>query len=405
MAARFWVLGSGLWTNADTTHWSASSGGAGGASVPTASDNVYFDSASNLSGYTIGGSGAGLVCNNLSIANPDTGQLVWNGGTITVSGNIDFRSTFEVLTRSSITFNSTSANTITTKAIPFFSTITFNGVGGSWTLADALAGSGAITVTNGSFDTNDQDLTIFSLSSSNSNVRSISLGSSFVTITGNGTCLNFSSTLTFNAGTSTLKFTSTTGSFTFNGGGQTFYNVWISRGASAAALTITGSNTYNDFKDNGTAAHNLQFQNTQTFRNFHVSGTPGNLITLTGAAGTFNQIKIGGGFVSVDYLDIRRTIATPTNTWYAGTHSTNNQLNFSPNGSGWFFSLPYGYVNIAKPTDATYTYVNTAKPSYDESAISYDDADVFYDGFDSAAYTKIPKPTGTPYTKVPKPTT
>lgn len=54
MASRYWVGGSGLWNSTDTSHWSATSGGAGGASVPGASDHVTFDN----------NSGAGAVVNN-----------------------------------------------------------------------------------------------------------------------------------------------------------------------------------------------------------------------------------------------------------------------------------------------------------------------------------------------------
>jgi len=33
MAVRYWVGGTGNWDNSDTTHWSATTGGAGGSSV------------------------------------------------------------------------------------------------------------------------------------------------------------------------------------------------------------------------------------------------------------------------------------------------------------------------------------------------------------------------------------
>lgn len=46
MASRFWVGGTGAWDNATTTHWSATSGGAGGASVPGSGDTVTFDASS-----------------------------------------------------------------------------------------------------------------------------------------------------------------------------------------------------------------------------------------------------------------------------------------------------------------------------------------------------------------------
>ena len=37
----FWVGNSGNWN--DNSHWSFSSGGNGGAGIPTANDDVYFD--------------------------------------------------------------------------------------------------------------------------------------------------------------------------------------------------------------------------------------------------------------------------------------------------------------------------------------------------------------------------
>lgn len=46
MADRFWVGGNGNWDASTTTHWSATPGGAGGASVPTISDDVYLQQSS-----------------------------------------------------------------------------------------------------------------------------------------------------------------------------------------------------------------------------------------------------------------------------------------------------------------------------------------------------------------------
>ncbi|MBO9634842.1 MAG: T9SS type A sorting domain-containing protein [Chitinophagaceae bacterium] len=46
--ARYWVGGSGDWN--DPAHWSATSGGAGGACVPSVNNDVYFDAASFTSG-------------------------------------------------------------------------------------------------------------------------------------------------------------------------------------------------------------------------------------------------------------------------------------------------------------------------------------------------------------------
>ncbi len=52
MANRYWVGDGGNWH--DTAHWSSSSGGSGGSSVPGASDNAFFDANSfSSSGQTV----------------------------------------------------------------------------------------------------------------------------------------------------------------------------------------------------------------------------------------------------------------------------------------------------------------------------------------------------------------
>lgn len=53
MADRYWVGGAGNWTSTNTANWSTTSGGAGGATVPTSIDNVFFDDNSGVAGSTI----------------------------------------------------------------------------------------------------------------------------------------------------------------------------------------------------------------------------------------------------------------------------------------------------------------------------------------------------------------
>lgn len=57
MAARFWVGGTGTWDASTTTNWAASSGGAGGETVPGSGDTVTFD----------GSSGGGTVTVNTTV--------------------------------------------------------------------------------------------------------------------------------------------------------------------------------------------------------------------------------------------------------------------------------------------------------------------------------------------------
>lgn len=48
MANRYWVGGTGTWTSTSTANWAATSGGAAGASAPTAIDDVIFDAGSSI---------------------------------------------------------------------------------------------------------------------------------------------------------------------------------------------------------------------------------------------------------------------------------------------------------------------------------------------------------------------
>jgi hypothetical protein len=95
MASRFWVGGTGTWDNSDTTHWAATSGGAGGQTVPTASDDVTFDTASSGASYTVTvGAGLNIPANNLTVGQPATGSITMSstGGTFLISGNMSFAS-------------------------------------------------------------------------------------------------------------------------------------------------------------------------------------------------------------------------------------------------------------------------------------------------------------------------
>lgn len=82
MATYYWVGGNGTWDVSTTTNWAASSGGAGGAGVPTAADNVIFDSGSGASPIVTISS---ATCANCTIGAPTSGTLTLAFGTSTLS--------------------------------------------------------------------------------------------------------------------------------------------------------------------------------------------------------------------------------------------------------------------------------------------------------------------------------
>lgn len=67
--------------------------------------------------------------------------------------------------------------------------------------------------------------------------------------------------------------------------------------------------------------------------------------------------------------------------------------------------MPDPYTYVSKPTSSTYNFINfQGKQMYDQSDLTYDDANVFYDSYDPNAYTLVAKPTNSVYTYIAKPT-
>lgn len=75
-ASRFWVLGTGNWDGSDTSHWSASSNGASGASAPTTSDAVSMDG--NSGGGTCTAL-SGAACASYQVNSGCAVSLVFSG--------------------------------------------------------------------------------------------------------------------------------------------------------------------------------------------------------------------------------------------------------------------------------------------------------------------------------------
>jgi fibronectin-binding autotransporter adhesin len=329
-STRYWVGGTGNWN--DTTYWSTSSGGAGGADLPRSHDDVVFDSNSNATAYTatVNAITGGNRCKALTIAGPASGNVTLAGSTaLFIHDDITLPATG--LTRTytgAITLSGTGAGkTITTNGVTLSTgVLTLNGVSAEWSLGDALTmgqTSSTFNVFNGSFDTANYNLTVAAFSSYVTGGRSITLGSSTVTL-GTNASISFGSTesitanLTFNVGTSQINCTAPNP--TFAGNGQTFYNVSFTS-TSFGSGNINGANTFNnlsvagrtsagianialsaDQTINGTLT--LSAGTNATYRTFVRSNTIGTTRTLTCAAvGTltdidFRDITIAGAAVS-----------------------------------------------------------------------------------------------------------
>ena len=81
MASRYWVGGSATWDGTAGSKWSTTSGGAGGAAVPTNADDVFFDANSGSVTVTVSGSRA---CLNLDTSG-FTGTIDFGSSVLTIA--------------------------------------------------------------------------------------------------------------------------------------------------------------------------------------------------------------------------------------------------------------------------------------------------------------------------------
>lgn len=342
MADRYWIGGSGNWDASTTTHWSDSSGGAGGQSVPTSSDNVFFDTASSIAeaAYTVTITAA-ANCLNFTMDGPsatDATKVTWAGTfALNIYGSLNLSGGTAGITRTYtgiITFASTSTGkTINTNGVSMASRFDFNGVGGGWTLASNLVTTGdQIIVTKGSFNDGNYNIDFVVFNSSNTNVRGLTIGTGIWTSAGaNGAAFNILTTtnLTFSCSSSNtiIISSSDTNNRLFAATNLTFGNFKFSGSNTEAtdAFIIRGGPTFNNFTVEGNSK-TIKFKEstTTTFNSFTALGTSGNHFIITSESTTNATLaKAGGGVISgCDYIDASYLTGSPVSTWYIGANST-----------------------------------------------------------------------------------
>jgi hypothetical protein len=350
MANRYWVGGTGNWTTTSTTNWSASSGGASGASVPTAADSVFFDQAGP---YTVSmGSGGGtLSCLDFTVSGASVTFAASASHNFFVYGSYTLAATTVWNQTWGISFQATTTGkTITTNSVNLNAVISFDGVGGGWTLGSQLQGVTGIYINSGTFDTSSSgNYNIYAdqLISSGSAVRTINLNASTITLS-NVTpfSITASANLTINAGTSQINLTSS-GSPIIAPGGYTYYNIALTS-TTLSNPTITGVNTFNNLTITGTTATGV------TTVNFSANQTINGALTTTGTAGNRRVLfasdtyGIGrtltcNGAASLTNADFRDIYVIGTAAPISGTRIGNRG-----NNSGITFSTPKTvYWNLA----------------------------------------------------------
>ncbi len=292
-AARYWIATTTTNWNS-TANWSTSSGGSGGASVPTSSDDVYFNSAK------VGSCNIDANANALSftISTGYTGTITQNTGiTLYVSGPF-----------------SQAAGTFTGGN----STIT---VTGGFTLT-----AGTFTATTGSFIFYGGWTKTQSAGTFNHNNGTVFCGGSSLTMDVYTTETFYNFSTYYMTGSQTLSIAS--GDIIKTTGTLTLYDGLISYITSAGYMEAQGNVTIYSYFDGGTQP-------------LYFSGTADQTFDLTGATANFNSnvtINKSSGTVtmaSACYLDGNYTL-----NLLAGTLNLNGQTVEVNNGSAGTLNGP-----------------------------------------------------------------
>ena len=335
MADRYWVGGTAAWDNTAGTKWATTSGGAGGAAVPTSADDVYFDANSGSGTVTLQGGN----CRNLTTTG-FTGTLTGtNSFVLTIYGNFTLAATHGYTAQTLTYMPGTGSNRTLNSAGNTLYQLTIYGAG-TVSLQSNLT-TGFLSVSSGAtFDAAGYAVTVqayVSASGTSSAQSTLKIGTGTWALTGNTTVWDVREYAIIDA-TSASKIV-----IAGSGTGTKYFGSILS--AFAGTLELQGSSvcTYDilipavgALKYSKTIASTIRLlpNATTTVSQWLISGSAGNLVTLT-AGSTATVHYTGVGKVSADYLNISNITATPSNTWYAGTHSVDSGGN-----TGWTFSDP-----------------------------------------------------------------
>lgn len=316
-----------------------------GGIAPTAADDAQLTATSGAVTVDAGSVCRSLDCTGytalLTISNSVTALAVGDGS----GGALKFASTHTIATsgNSTITFKATSDNGgagwgITSAGLTMPS-MTFNGVGGKWVFQDNMTGNSVcdFTITNGTLDTNSKTININRFLSSGSATRTLTMGSSAITVNLAGLAWSFATItgLTITANTATVTLTGAGGTFT--GATSTNWNGLsvVLNGGGAMAVNGTSS-TFNNITVTGTAVA------TDTFT--MSSQTMTGQISVTGQSVT-NRVLCGSGllgglrvwtaatdsFANVDFQDIQAAgAAAPFTGTSIGDCGGNVSINCDP---------------------------------------------------------------------------
>lgn len=313
-------------------------------------------------------------------------------------GNLTMPSNMGQTVASNFTFLGTATKTITTNgnANCVFSLI-LNGPSGQVNLGSNFTTTGNITVTAGGFSTNNFNVMCGIFSSSNSNTRTITFGSSTVTLMSTGIVWNTGviTGLTFNVGTSTLVINNVsatekeiaTNTITFN-------NLYFAGGGTGDLFIrpLPSPVTFNNIKVDAGMTINFFGGSTTNVTSLTIVGRVGSLVTLqsSGAGVKWFLNSTTGVPLAVQYASIQDSTASPPSfVAYSSVDVSNNV--------GWLFKPLSVWTDVPKPSNTT-ILTQEGTPIGLLLALTYATNNTTVKG-----WTDVVKPSGTTWTDINKP--
>lgn len=346
----YWVNGTGNMSS--TSNWSLTSGGASGTDVPLCQDTLIFDANSfSAPGQTVtqdifrcGSVNFSAVTNSPTWSFADSssaGLLIVGSLTLSPSMSVTCASATgaDVL----ITLTSRTSQTWTNAGITWGTGFIFtvNAPGGTYTLQDNFVMSDAtrtFTCTRGTFNANGYNVTCGLFNSSNSETRTLTMGSGTWTLTGTGTVWNVGTTtnLTFSGASSTIIFTdASAASKTFSTGtGAAAYGNFIALPGGAGAIVFNSNDkSFNSLNIFGPKTVTFNAGTTYTVLSPNFSGSPGSVVTVqSSSAGSPFILSTPSGYVRATYASIKDSTAQG-GAYFEAVNSTSVSGN-----TGWNFA-------------------------------------------------------------------
>jgi len=307
-ASLYWIGGTGNWY--DAAHWSASSGGATANCVPGPNTNVFFDANS----FTAGGQTVTVdynaYCNNMTWTGANAPNFSGSYN-LNLQGSLTLNATMNLPFTGQYIFYGTGAISINTFNRTLNGEVFLNNATGNFSLASAFTSNAGINLNDGSLTTNNNAVTTAYVRSNDFNfTRSLTIGTSVITLTGSGDVWDLDATgLTFSSGNSTINMNhSGVNTMVFKGADNIYYDINLN----TSATEIYGANDFHWIRlEKG---NKLSFESglTHTYDSLIATGTCGKpvFISATEILGTPATIKRNAaGTTTVVYAYISNVIA------------------------------------------------------------------------------------------------